>query len=155
MDSWAEGGVAYFHDLRQGELYCALPEGLEKHKADRPALPLNTKGIIKYRQGTWWLLVPELGHDPEDQVSSLSRFDAQQKQWVLIRELDIRASNFEPLQDGSFILAGVYAVEKAKRNIAAILSSSGTLSLLDEIPFKAFEDMLWRDCITTVKRHQS
>jgi len=150
VDSWTEDGVVHFHDLTQGKVYHALPSGLEKRPANRPALPPDTKGVLKLRRDVWWLLVPERGQLPKDHVSCLLRFDPKEKQWIRLHDLSIRASNFEPLPDNSIFLAGTYSPETGRRNIAAILSPSGSLSQIDEIPFKNFEEMFWQNCLTTL-----
>ena len=150
IDSWSEDGTVYIHDLNQGKIYNTIHGGLEEHVANRPALPSNTKGITKFRHGIWWLLVLERGQLSADRVSSLFRFNPKEKQWILLHNLDIRVINFEPLPDNSFFLSGIYSPTTGRRDIAAIISPSGSLNLLGKIPFTNFEEIFWQNCVTTI-----
>jgi len=150
VDSWTEDGVTYFNDIRNGKMFRLVNNKFENCSIYTPSLPPNTKGIIKYRQGFWWLLVHENGQLPKNKVSSLLRFNPKENQWILVHKLDLRVANFEPLPDESFFLSGTYSPKTECRDIAMLLSPSGSLSQLEAIPFKNFEEMFWQNCVTTI-----
>ncbi len=151
QEGWREDGTTYYRDIQQNRLYKIGPEGLEVQAANSPTLPFYMKGIVKYRKGAWWSLVCDPGlRPPEDKNSSIYRFDSVQKKWTLVHTLELHASNFEPLSEDRIFLAGVHSNDPDRYSLAAILSSSGSISVLEEIPFQDFSNLFWESSITAI-----
>jgi len=151
QEAWVEDGATYYRDVQQNKLYKVEAEGLEARQANSPTLSPFMKGIVKYRKGAWWSLVfePGLG-PPEKKNSSIYRYDSDQKKWILVRALELHASNFELLSGGRVFLTGIHSNDPSRYSLAAILSSSGSISVLDDIPYQDFNNLFWESSITTI-----
>jgi len=152
METWKEGDTTYFHGSTPGSSYALAYNAVTETVTHPPALPSEWMGVEKFRQGRWWFLRFEKGHLPEDQVSSLYRYNLASKSWELSQPLDVRASNFEILSRDRVLLFGLYEPAKKRYYLGGVVSGdSSTLSLLEEVPIqKWYPGLFWKSCVTSV-----
>jgi hypothetical protein len=152
LETWQEDGVIHFLESESGRAYAFQYETLVETLSRPPTLAAGWRGLIKQRKGQWWFLRFERGHLPEDRLSELHHYDPVSKAWTLQHRLEVRASNFEVLDEGGILLFGVLEPVKNRYYLAGTLSGgSSTVSLLDEAPIKKrFPEQFWKACITSV-----
>ena len=152
INSWKEGDTTYLLDTRTGKAFTFFGENLKEMKHHPPAPMEGWNGQMKFRRGAWWFLQLERGVRPMDKVSSLFRYDVTTKSWSPLHQFDVRASNFEIMDEDRILLFGIYSPSKAGYFMAGTVSaSSPAVSLLDEVPIKHhFQDLFWKACITTI-----
>lgn len=149
VDSWSENGQIYFlTETSKG--YKGDKNGFQPFKLSRPKIVEDSSNIFKFRRGEWYSFTPETAPSRGDLNSYICKYEAAQKKWIVIHELAVRASNFEPLEDGSIALFGVYDPEENKYYVGATLSPKGSLSYWDEVPFAGYGETFWHTCGTSI-----
>lgn len=149
VESWVEGGVTYLRDLENGKVRANAGDGFEESPLSAPALQADWKGVSKYRGGNWWFLLWERGHLPKDKASNLYKYDKVARRWVLDQKLGIRASNFECLPDGRFLLFGLHLATENTFSLTGMMSS-GNVTPMEDVPFYEFAELCWKTCLTTI-----
>ncbi len=152
IETWKEGDTTFFFDAKSNKSYSLAYNAITETSTHPPALVTDWKGALKFRRGAWWFLQFERGNRPENQLSSLFRYDLVSKSWNLSHQFDVRVSNFEVLDANRILLLGLFEPAKRGYFLGGVVSGdSSTISFLNEAPIqKRFPELIWKSCVTSI-----
>jgi hypothetical protein len=152
LDAWQSDGITYISGEPESKAYRFSHESLQEIRLKAPALEAGWRGVLKYRQRQWWFLRFAQGPLPQDAVSVVYRYDAPTRQWVSGKPLEVRAANFEVLDDTHLLLLGLFSPGKNTYSLAGLASmDSASVDLLEEAPIKRYlAPYFWGSCLTSI-----
>lgn len=152
LEAWENEGITYISGEPGSKAYRFRQESLQEIHVKAPVLEAGWTGLLKHRQGQWWFLRYEQGPRPQDKVSVIYRYDAPGKRWTAGKPLEVRASNFEVLDETHVLLFALYSPDKNAYFLAGLASmDSPSVDLLEEAPIKRYlAPYFWGSCITSI-----
>lgn len=152
LEAWQADGTTYISGEPDSKAYRFSHESLQEIRLKAPELEPGWTGVLKHRQGQWWFLRFAQGPRPQDEVSVVYRYDAPSRQWVPGKTLDVRAANFEVLDETHLLLLGLFSPGKNAGYLAGLASmDSASVDLLEEVPVQRYlKPLFWASCITSI-----
>lgn len=152
LEAWQADGITYISGEPESKAYRFSHESLQEIRLKAPELEPGWTGVLKHRQGQWWFLRFAQGPRPQDDLSVVYRYDAPSRQWVPGKILDVRAANFEVLDETHLLLLGLFSPGRNAGYVAGLATmDSASVDLLEEAPVQRYlKPLFWASCVTSI-----